>query len=77
MDHLAQRIVRLDGQVIVVNLASEIFKAQFRLRRKDIVPTPEIDELWEEISYLCDHQDTHGFSMFMKLIMECREEAIR
>ena len=77
MDHLAQRILRLDGQVVVVNQAYELFLAQYKLRRREIESTPEVDLLWEEISYLIDPRDVHGFSMFLEVIRQNREEAVR
>ena len=36
-----------------------------------------VKELWQDMSYFCDNQNPRGFSMFLELVHQRREKAVR
>ena len=48
-DRLAKRIISLDDQIVMINQGYQLFLAQYKLRKKEIKASLDVDLLWEEI----------------------------
>ena len=59
-NEMARRINKLDDLLVDLNQAFELFVAQYKMRKKDTKPSPELDLLWQEIVFHIDPHEDKG-----------------
>ena len=74
--YLGDRIIKLDEQLIKLEQAYELMAAQFKVKRDEIPPSPDIDSFWVEVTCFMDPMEESGYRSLKQMILDEQEGSI-